>query len=230
VPADIQVALVFAGGAVSPTARLRARLTELEGPWVVAADGGAALALAFGFQPHVIVGDFDSIEPELASKLKQHARFERHPRDKDATDGQLALDCALRHAPERLVLVGFLGGPRLDQALANVFLLATVSVPALLLDGENEALLLRDGEHWTWTPEPDEVVSLLPIAADAHGVTTDGLQWPLSGDRLVFGHTRGISNQPNAPRVTVGLDRGLMLVTRHFPGAARAERSVRSVS
>jgi thiamine pyrophosphokinase len=228
VRADIQVALVFAGGAVSPTTRLRARLAELDEPWVVAADSGAALALVFGFQPHVIVGDFDSLDSELSSDLEQHdTRFERYPRDKEATDGQLALECALRDAPERLVLVGFLGGPRLDQALANVFLLTTLPVPALLLDGENEALLLRDGGRWTWTPEPDEVVSLLPVGVDAHGVTTDGLQWPLNGERLVFGHTRGISNQPNAPQVTVGLDRGLLLVTRHFPGAGSAERGFR---
>jgi len=221
------VALVFAGGAIQVTARLRARVGQLLDPYVVAADSGAALAVALGFQPHVIVGDFDSIDPQLASKLKHHSRFERHSRAKDATDGQLALECALRQSPERLVLVGFLGGPRLDQALANVFLLTTLPVPALLLDGDNEALLLHTGERWTWTPEPGEVISLLPVGGDAHGVTTDGLLWPLNGERLVFGHTRGISNQPNALQVTVRLERGLMLVTRHFPGAGRAERSVR---
>jgi thiamine pyrophosphokinase len=221
VPARHRIALVFAGADVDPTPRLRARLAELEHPYVVAADNGAASALAFGYAPSVLLGDFDSIDPALFTELEGGGtRIERHPRDKEATDGQLAVDYVLQHVkPERMVLVGYLGGPRLDQALANVLLLATISTPALLLDADNEALLLRAGERFSWNPEPNELVSLLPLAGDAHGIRTQGLRFALDGESLRFGHTRGISNEPNADRASVSVERGTLLLTRHFPQA-----------
>ena len=52
---------------------------------------------------------------------------------------------ALQQRPSRLLMLGFLGGPRLDQALANVFLLIGVETPAVLLDERNECVLVRPG-------------------------------------------------------------------------------------
>jgi thiamine pyrophosphokinase len=229
VPSPGRVVVVFAGAPIEPTPRVRRVLADLDRPYVIAADSGAVTALAFGFPPDLVVGDFDSLDPGLLTDLERRGTpVERLPRDKDRTDGQLALDAAQRPMrerldaaqrlmPERLVLVGYLGGPRLDQTLANVLLLATVTMPTLLLDADNEATLLRGGQTHAWQPEPDELISLLPLGADAHGVRTEGLRWPLNGETLHFGHTRGISNEPVAPEVSVSLDSGLLLVTRHFP-------------
>src|SRR5450432_2020540 len=101
-----------------PGPRLTARLSELPRPYVVAADGGAATALAFGFQPDVVVGDLDSIDTRVLADLQRRGvPIETYPRDKDATDGQLAVERALVAQPTCLWLLGFLGGPRLDQAL-----------------------------------------------------------------------------------------------------------------
>src|ERR1700674_2639024 len=101
-----------------PTARTTARLAVLDRPYVVAADGGAATALAFGMPPDVVVGDLDSIEaPVLADLKRRGVPVETHPRDKNATDGQLAIERALLVEPASLWLLGFLGVPRLDQGL-----------------------------------------------------------------------------------------------------------------
>jgi thiamine pyrophosphokinase len=211
---------MFAGAPTDATPRLRRTLAALERPYVIAADSGAITALAFGFTPDLVVGDFDSLDSSVLNQLEDRGtNVERHPRDKAATDGQLALDAAAELQPERLVLVGYLGGPRLDQALANVLLLTTITVPTQLLDEHNEALLLRAGEEHAWQPEPDELISLLPLSSDAHGVRTTGLRWPLHSETLHFGHTRGISNEPIAAHVSISLDQGLLLVTRHFPTA-----------
>jgi thiamine pyrophosphokinase len=116
-----------------------------------------------------------------------------------------------------LWLLGFLGGPRLDQSLANLLLLTGLETPATLLDERNEGALLRPGTVLTWRAEADEVVSLIPLSADASGVRTRGLRWPLDDATLKFSDTRGVSNEPSAPEVSVSLSRGLLLVTRHFP-------------
>ena len=208
-------AIIFAAAPVSPSPRLASRLNSLENPWVIAADGGAAAALAFGFAPTLLIGDLDSIEQSTLERLRG-VPIEPYPRDKNATDGQLAIERALQFQPAEFVLVGFLGGPRLDQELANVMLLTRLTVPTVVLDERNEARLLRAGEHHSWRPEPREVVSLLPILGDASGVRTSGLRWPLQGETLRFGETRGVSNEPVGQAVRVSIDVGVLLITRHF--------------
>jgi thiamine pyrophosphokinase len=207
----VPAAIVFAAAPVAPTPRLRARLSGLRDPIVVAADAGATTALAFGFTPNVVIGDFDSLDPSTVLD----APTERYPRDKNATDGQLAIERALGFEPSELVLVGFLGGPRLDQALANIFLLSRLELPTVLLDEHNECILLRTS--YTWSPEPTEIISLIPITESVEGVTTEGLRWPLRRERLTRGDTRGVSNEPIANEVGVQIAHGLLLLTRHFP-------------
>lgn len=214
----MSAALVFAAAPLEPTPRLSARLSKLESPVVVAADDGATTALALGFTPDVVLGDFDSIEPSTFAELQRRGvPIETHPRDKNATDGQLAIERALQSQPTEVFLVGFLGGPRLDQALANVLLLLTVDVPTVLVDAHNECRLLRARAVLTWTPDRDEVVSLIPLTPTVEGVRTEGLRWPLVGEQLHLGDTRGISNEPAAQRISIQTDAGVLLVTRHFP-------------
>jgi thiamine pyrophosphokinase len=216
-----RTALVFGGAPVVVTERLKKRLADLNKPFVVAADAGAETALRLGFVPDVLLGDFDSIGRAVLIQLKERGvSIEQYPIDKNATDGELAIERALSANPEELVLVGFLGGPRLDQELANVFLLGGLSVTAVLVDGSNECRLLRSGEDWVWTAEPDELVSLLPLAGDARGITTRGLRYPLDDATLSYERARGVSNVLLEPPGRVSLRDGLLLVVHHDDGGA----------
>jgi thiamine pyrophosphokinase len=212
----VPAAIVFAAAPLNPSRRLRSRLADLREPFVVAADNGATTALAFGLRPDVVIGDFDSLEPGSLAAL-DGVPIETYPRDKDATDGQLAIERALRMQPNELWLLGFLGGPRLDQELANVLLLASVATPAVLLDERNECRLVRPGPGYTWRPEAGEVISLVPLSSEVLGITTTGLRWPLHDEALRLGDTRGVSNEPVSDEVHLSIEAGLLIVTRHFP-------------
>src|SRR5262249_10317690 len=160
--------------------------------YVIAADAGASTALAFGVTPDLVIGDLDSIDDATLVALdRAHVPIERLPRDKDATDGQLAVERALDRQPTHLYLLGFLGGPRLGHSLPNIRLLPRLALPPTILDERNEARLLRPGEYHAWSPELSETVSLLALGEDVHGVRTTGLRWPLNGDSLYLGDTRG---------------------------------------
>ena len=210
-------AVVFAGAPLDPTARLRARIATLDNPRVIAADSGAATALRFGLRPDLVIGDLDSLDPAVRDHLQtQGVPFERHPTAKDATDGQLALQHALLHQPSEILLLGFLNGARLDMTLSSVMLLVMSDVPTTLVDERNEALLLRGPQRHAWSAEQDELISLLPLTADCSGVRTAGLRFPLEGERLVLGDTRGVSNEPLAAEVSVALEEGVLLLCRHF--------------
>jgi thiamine pyrophosphokinase len=214
----VQTALVFAAAPLQPTSRLRARLAEITAPYVVAADAGAATALAFGYQPDVVIGDLDSLAAATRAELERRGvAFETYPRDKDSTDGQLAVERALQIQPIAVWLLGFLGGSRLDQSLATVLLLMRIDAQIVLFDEMNECFLIRPQKDYLWRPELDEVISLLPLNGDVANVTTTGLRWPLRRETLHLGDTRGLSNEPVSDEVSVSIGSGHLLLTRHFP-------------
>lgn len=194
------------------------------GDRLICADGGGRAALAAGLKPDVVVGDFDSLsEAELGALASGGAALERHRRDKDETDLELALERAAREGARDIVVLGALGG-RFDHALANALLLA---LPALrgrrarLAAGNEEIALIRGGETAELTGAPGDLVSLIPLG-DATGIVTEGLQYPLRGEALRAGPARGVSNTLTSARATVFVEAGLLLriQIRSSPGPA----------
>ena len=189
-----------------------------EGATVIAADGGVDRALALGLHVDLAIGDFDSVTPAgLAAAKAAGARVERHPASKDATDLELALDAAIALGPARIVVVGS-GGGRLDHLLGSVLLLADKRYAAAEIDtylGDAQAHLIRDSR--TLTGAPGDLLSLLPVHGAAEGVTTEGLEYPLRGETLPPGTSRGISNVFSASEARITVQRGCLFAVRPAP-------------
>lgn len=189
---------------------------------VVAADEGIDRANALGLTVHVAVGDFDSVSPAaLAAAEAAGARIERHPEAKDATDLELALDAALRLGAQRVLVLGGDGG-RVDHLLAALLLLgsdryADVQLDALL----GPAALHVVRRERTLGGTRGELISLLPLHGAAVGVRTSGLRYPLAGETLPPGTSRGVSNVFEAEEATISLDAGVLLALR--PGGLQRE-------
>lgn len=182
---------------------------------VVAADGGVDHALALGLRVDVAIGDFDSVTPAgLAAAEASGASVERHPAEKDATDLELALDAAAAFEPRRVLVVGVAGG-RLDHLLAGLLLLGAERYAHVEVDAIAGAALVHviRGER-VLEGEPGELVSLLPLGGDAVGVTTDGLRYPLAGETLSAGSSRGVSNEFAAAPARVRVAGGVVLAVR----------------
>jgi thiamine pyrophosphokinase len=66
-----------------------------------------------------------------------------------------------------------------------------------------------------------DLVTLLPIGGDATGVSTTGLRYPLMGETLLLGRSRGLSNEVAKPPASITLEGGTLLVveTRKEPGS-----------
>jgi thiamine pyrophosphokinase len=60
-----------------------------------------------------------------------------------------------------------------------------------------------------------DLVSLVPLGESAHHVETQGLRYPLDGEPLLLGRSRGLSNVRTAAvaRVSVGAGRILVIET-----------------
>ena len=205
-------AVIFANGLLGSLEA--ARQSILPGDILIAADGGARHCRSLGLTPDYLVGDFDSLtEAELDDLVRMGVTIYQHPARKDFTDLELALRHARDLGAEEILVLGGLGA-RWDQTLANLHLPAAeafASVRIRLLDGPQEVFLLRRGETAEVTGSPGDTVSLIPIGGDAQGVTTSGLEYPLKGETLAFGATRGVSNVLLEESATVHLQGGLLL-------------------
>jgi thiamine pyrophosphokinase len=184
---------------------------------IIAADGGAAVAQQLGLVPQVVIGDMDSLSPELRARLEARGcQFVDRPPRKDETDTELAIQYALQQGAREILLLGATGD-RLDHTLANVFLLGMPGldrVPAKIVAGNTEIWLLRGGGELEIHGQPGDIVTLLPLGQDAIGIESQGLEWALHDDTLHFGPARGVSNVMTAAMARVALRRGLLVVFR----------------
>jgi thiamine pyrophosphokinase len=185
------------------------------GAVVVAADSGAGHAHALGLRVDVAVGDFDSISPAVLEEVERSdARVERHPRDKDATDLELALDVALGFQPRRILVVGGAGG-RLDHLLGELMLLASEPYAAVEIDAQlGRAAVHVVRRERRLSGRPGELISLFAVHGAATRVVTEGLVYPLRDEELAPGSSRGVSNLFAEPFVRVSLGAGVVLAVR----------------
>ena len=208
-----------------------ADLDPSDGSWldgadqVIAADGGAGSLDRIGRRPDRLIGDLDSVEPELAARLVDAGvQVERHQPDKDASDTELALDAAIAAGATEVVLLGAFGGTRIDHELANLLLLADAALAGRdirAVRGGSVVRALHGGERADLRGAVGDLVTLLPVGSDATGVTTDGLRWPLADATLRLGRSRGLSNEVVSRPGSVRIEHGTLLVIE----TVREERS-----
>ncbi len=204
--------VIFAGGTVRPGKALFDAIGSAD--MCIAADSGAATALQYGCIPHIVVGDFDSLdEPRLEKLRKQGSEIRQAAVEKDETDTELAVQAAVDEGATRITLVGALGGARFDHAMANILLLAGYKdVPITLVDGPSICWLVRGPGNTAINGKKGDLVSLLPLTGDASGIRTEGLYYALKGEKLAFGKSRGVSNMLTGEHVSISVENGTLLV------------------
>ena len=191
--------------------------------YVIAADSGLHSAIDLGLRVNLVIGDMDSVDPAvLVAAEINGVTIQRMPRDKDATDTELALLAAVAHGSRQIVLVTG-GGGRLDHQLG---VLSAMQHKALE-DCEVSALwdtarmqLLRGPGLCTIHGKVGDVVGLIAQHGDAIGVTTDGLKWSLNEGTLEAHSSRGVSNELVTATATISLAHGQLFVIQ--PNALEA--------
>jgi len=213
--------LLFANGQAQHGTMVQRVLDEVHTPKIVCADGGALNAVKFGFQPHIIIGDLDSLTAEQVKDFEaQGATIQRYPDEKDETDLELALHwCIDRNATE-IYIIGGLGG-RFDQTLANIYLLTLPQLDDIhieVVDAEQSIRVLDAGTH-PIDGQAGDTISLIPVGDAVRGILTDNLKYPLNDESLFLGPARGVSNVMEADKATVTFTDGTLLLV-HTVGRA----------
>ena len=185
---------------------------------VIAVDRGALWLDARSHRPDLLIGDLDSVPDDLVERLiAAGVPIDRRAVDKDASDTELAIERAVAAGADRVVLLGALGGPRLDHELANLLLLADprwrgVTADLRIVRGGTKVRALHGEGTLALEGVAGDTVTLLPVSGDAEGVRTRGLRYPLAGERLRIGRTRGLSNRIVETPASVSLENGTLIV------------------
>ncbi len=167
------------------------KLALQHAPLLVAADGGAARALDFGYEPEAVIGDIDSLDSGTSSRLppgKVHRISEQETTDFDK--------CIRSVAAPFLLAVGFTGA-RLDHELAAFWTLAAHSSRKCVLIGPEDVAFIAP-ERMAIDLLPGTRVSFFAMG-DVVG-EAEGLRWPIAGLDFRPGSGRlGVSNEATGP-------------------------------
>lgn len=203
----MRTVIVAAGGQVDH--RVKSYISEAD--LLLAADGGAASILELGFVPQAVVGDFDSLDPDVVSGLGE-CELVRVQREKDETDTELTVRYALERGTDAITLLGALGG-RIDHTLANLILLAGLAkkdidaraiTPPLAVYAVAKRLVIQGTKG--------DLVSVFPFQGPAEGVTEIGFKYSLADAYLDPFAVVGISNELASSEGIIEVRKGVLLV------------------
>lgn len=185
---------------------------------IIAADSGMEFCQRAAFVPDYLVGDFDSVDPELIGRYRQNGNvpIDSYNPVKDMTDTDIALEKALALGADEVHFLGATGS-RLDHTLSNIFNLYKLysrQVKGVLVDPHNRItmpvgrrmVLKKDGQYGRY-------VSLFPFRGPVEGLTLTGFAYPLCGAEILQGDGGlCVSNQIREEQAVITWEKGILLV------------------
>ena len=184
--------------------------------YLICADGGANHAAVCGRLPDLLIGDLDSVTPDILRQCENAGCvIKRFSCEKDETDLELALICAEEQArivgDRNIVLYGATG-KRIDHFMGNIALMlayARKGYRIRLVDPEHESWILQGRECLKGSLGQE--ISLIALSEKAM-VTTEGLYYPLKNGVLLQDSPRGISNVFLGEEAVIDVHSGFVLV------------------
>jgi len=189
-------------------------LKSKETTCVIGVDKGLFFLYRHRIKPDYIVGDFDSISPEILSYYRKFkVPIYQHKAEKDCTDTELAIRFCVDHGKDNIRILGGTGS-RLDHVLGNIQCLQIAvekGVDAQILDSNNRIRLLNK----SWKLRKEEAFgsffSVFPLGDDKIPITIKGAKYPLTSHILTADNSLCVSNEFAAEEIEVLLLWGMVV-------------------
>lgn len=182
--------------------------------FIVACDAGYKNAAALGIVPDLILGDFDSApQPDVKDIVVL-------PHVKDDTDTQYAASWAAANGARSVLMLGALGGKRLEHTLSNIstgLFLAEKGIDVTIADEYSHLKFLLPGKTLALEKENWEYFSLIPLEGRLEGVCISGAYYPLENAVLTANYvSNGVSNEfvENTVCISCKQGAGVVILTR----------------
>ncbi len=210
---------IIAGGTIEPDFAFP-YLQKQQFDIILAADRGLEFCYQYKVRPTYILGDFDSLSPEILAWYRENpvAPIREFNPIKDNTDTDMAFQQAIALGSSEITILGATGG-RLDHFLSILQNLKTAwekKIPAYIVDSRN--LMTLPVDH-TFEIKKDEqfgkYVSFFPLEKDVESITLEGFAYPL--DHRYLPNTSGglcVSNEIVEDTARVSYEGGVLLMVQ----------------
>lgn len=173
----------------------------------IGVDHGAVTCLEHGIPMLAAVGDFDSVTSEERCQIEKATTLIQLPSHKNETDSEVAIDYAVKHGYDDIILFGSLGG-RLDHELANLHLMLYRDLPLTLMSEHNVVSVLKPGVHHV-----KKIFRYLSfLALEDSCISESGVAYPLDHQELSVRDIYSVSNEFLGEEAVITLHSGRMLM------------------
>lgn len=157
----------------------------------------------------------DTLDKEILDYYKSiNTKIEGFKAEKDETDTELGIDCAIEAGADEIHLYGATG-TRLDHVLGNIQSLRIASnknIKAYIIDTHNKIHYVNQRETIKKNEQYGKYISFVPMTAKVKGVTLRGFKYPLENGVLVNDKSLAISNQIESEEAVVSYEEGVLLM------------------
>ena len=180
-----------------------------EQDFLIACDAGRLRCREMGLLPDLVIGDFDSSARPAGNNVIVL------PHEKDDTDTQYAARQAVVRGYREVLMLGALGGRRMEHMLANLatgLWLEKQGVRVTLADENSRISYLRSGETRRIHCDKYDYFSLFPAEGSASGILITGAAYPLADASLEADFPVGVSNEYRQDTVELSVAQGFLLL------------------
>ena len=183
------------------------------GDTIIACDAGYRNCGPLGCRPDIIVGDFDT----APCPAQEGGDTIILPHVKDDTDTEYAAKLAAQKGFDEVLLLGALGGKRVEHTLANLCTglgLEQRGIRAALQDERSRITFVLPGESRRYPKEEFFYFSAFPMEGRAEGVYEKGSFYELEDAVLTAGYPLGVSNEyaEGSDCITISTRQGALVV------------------
>ena len=181
--------------------------------FIIACDAGYRNCTPLGCKPNIVVGDFDTApcpEPQEDDIIVL-------PHVKDDTDTEYAAHLASEKGFAEVLMLGALGGKRLEHTLANLCTGLGLEQRGTRVTIQNERsriTYVRPGETRRYPKENYFFFSVFPLEGRAEGVCESGSFYELTDATLTATYPLGVSNEyaEGSDCITVSTRTGTLVI------------------
>lgn len=177
--------------------------------YIIACDAGYRNAEQLGIVPNLVLGDFDSAPKPAGAPIVL-------PAEKDDTDTHYAARIAAEKGFDEVLMLGVLGGARLEHSIANLstgLWLSKQGIRTQIADRFCLVQYVLPGHPVTLPHDAAMYFSLFPMEGVACGITVTGAKYSIQDAELCPEYPLGVSNETQET-TCISVKKGSLLLIR----------------
>ena len=207
--------VIVSGGSINDAFAIQ-MIENIKPDYVIGVDSGLNFLYRNQVVPTHIVGDFDSVSPEVITyyKAMKNIPIREFNPVKDATDTEIAVRLASELGVKELFLLG-VTGTRLDHVMANVQILKIAldqGMKAYILDECNRISVWEKEIRLCESERFGKYFSIFPLGGVVEDVSIEGAKYPLEHYRMSPFESRCVSNEYKDDEVVITFPQGTIVL------------------